>query len=54
MEKETIKQSLIDLQYNDDTEIAHIQADNILCQFLKELGYEDIVEEYDKIDKWYV
>lgn len=54
MEKELIKKSLIDLQSNDDTELAHIQADDILCSFLEELGYSDVVEEYKKISKWYV
>lgn len=37
----------------DDPEIAHIYADDILCNFLKELGYADIVIEYEKIEKWF-
>lgn len=37
----------------DDPESAHVEADDILCDFLKNLGYEDIVIEYEKIDKWY-
>lgn len=37
----------------DDPEIAHIEADDILCNFLKELGYADIVIEYEKIEKWF-
>lgn len=53
MEKELIKKSLIDLQSNDDTELAHIQADEILCKFLEELGHNDVVKEYNKISKWY-
>lgn len=41
------------LQTSDDPESAHCQADDILCEFLSELGYEDVVEEYSKITKWY-
>ena len=36
-----------------DRESAHIYADDILCKLLKELGYKELVEEYDKIHKWY-
>lgn len=37
----------------EDTETAHIQADNIISELLEELWYWDVVEEYDKINKWY-
>jgi hypothetical protein len=46
-------QALIGQQNNDDTEIAHENADDILCNFLESLGYDKIVEEYKKIRKWY-
>lgn len=36
-----------------DTEENHMQADQILCQLLIELGYKDIVEVYNLIEKWY-
>lgn len=36
---------------NNDTEAAHYNADDILCEVLVRLGYADIVEAYDKIDK---
>lgn len=38
---------------NEDIEINHIAADNILCSILRLLGYDDIVEEFDNINKWY-
>lgn len=31
----------------------HEYADNTLCQLLIELGYEDVVEAYKKVFKWY-
>ena len=36
-----------------DREDAHMDADDILCNMLIELGYIDIVEEYKSIPKWY-
>jgi len=40
-------------QKNDDLESAHGTADRVLCDLLTELGYGDVVAEYDKIEKWY-
>lgn len=37
-----------------DTEEAHISADEVLCDLLKTLGYADVVNAWDKIDKSYV
>ena len=36
-----------------DTEAAHGDADRVLCDLLNELGYTDIVREYNAIGKWY-
>lgn len=36
-----------------DVEMDHIRADDVLCEILKALGYEDVVIEYDAINKWY-
>lgn len=43
------------LQDSDDTEAAHSEADDILCQVLTHLGgtYEDVVTEFRAIRKWY-
>lgn len=38
---------------NGDSEIAHSNADDILCEMLEELGYSVIVETYHKVSKWY-
>jgi len=51
--KEEIKDKLISLQENGDTEDAHGQADDLLCELLKYLGCNEIVSEYHKVDKWY-
>lgn len=41
------------LQDSCDIEVAHLSADNVLSELLKTLGYEDVVKEYYKVDKWY-
>ena len=41
------------LQKSGDTESAHSSADYILCQLLERLGYEDVVREWEEVDKWY-
>lgn len=51
--QEKAKRKLIELQAMHDTETAHILADNVLCDLLEELGFEEVTEEYHKIRKWY-
>lgn len=41
------------LQSNPDKEAAHSQADKILCDLLNSLGYDDVVKEFEKLEKWY-
>jgi hypothetical protein len=36
-----------------DPEIAHVNADEILCELLTSLGFSDVVEEFKKVPKWY-
>lgn len=36
-----------------DCEIAHIEADALLCELLRQLGYGDVVEAWEKVEKWY-
>jgi hypothetical protein len=40
-------------QQRGDTEAAHSNADGVLCDLLKALGYQDVVDEYEKVDKWF-
>ena len=37
----------------EDVEAAHIDADKILCAFLRSLGHGDVVDEFEKVEKWY-
>ena len=36
-----------------DQEYEHMEADDVSCSLLRELGYDDVVDEYDKIEKWF-
>lgn len=50
--------TLIELKESNQSEDAdiekeHIQADEILCDFLLHLGYKELVDEFQKIWKWY-
>lgn len=38
---------------NDDYEIAHINADDVLVEFLRALGYSDVADLWDEVGKWY-
>jgi hypothetical protein len=53
----TTKEKAIEMlrqeQQNFDTEVAHANADAILCKLLISLGYTDVVDEYNKVKKWY-
>jgi hypothetical protein len=45
---------LLEEQYrNDDYESAHSNADDLLCDLLLELGYDEVVEAWDGVGKWY-
>jgi len=37
----------------DNPEEAHILTDRVLCDLLVALGYEEVVNEFHKIEKWY-
>lgn len=41
------------LANNRDVEGTHIEADKILCEVLKTLGQSELVEEFEKLEKWY-
>lgn len=38
---------------NEDCEAAHHIADDILCDVLIELGYENLVDLFHEVPKWY-
>lgn len=53
MTREKAIQILKQQQNNRDIEDAHGVADEVLLDLLRELGYQDVVEEYFKVEKHY-
>lgn len=53
MTREEALERLKELDKSGDTEAAHADADEVLCELLIALGYEDVVRAYKKIDKWF-
>jgi hypothetical protein len=37
----------------NDPESRHCYADDLMCELLKELGYEEGVKVFEEMDKWY-
>lgn len=52
--KDAVKamQAIVD-RGSGDPEMDHGDADDLLCEFLKSLGYGHLVEIYEKVEKWY-
>lgn len=46
-------EKMIEIQNYGDEEAGHSWADDELCNLLVSLGYEEVVKEYEKIEKWY-
>ena len=44
---------LKELQQSEDLALSHTEADLILTTLLVSLGFEDVVEEYRKVNMWY-
>lgn len=57
LEDTMTEQQAIDMlrecQKSGDTEAAHSDADDVLCQLLSALGYNNVVLEWNKVLKWY-
>jgi hypothetical protein len=53
MTREDAIATLKKAQINADIEAAHSAADGVLCELLRSLGYDDVVSEWLKVEKWY-
>lgn len=53
MSKEEVLNRLYALLESDDQEVAHVEADTLLCKILISLGFGDVVDVYNAIPKWY-
>lgn len=48
-----IVEELERLSHDKDIEAKHAKANTLIMEFLEQLGYTEIVEAYDNIEKWY-
>lgn len=55
MSKEEFAERMYEIneKYGDDPEMAHGEADKLMCECLKSLGYDDGVHGFERIEKWY-
>jgi len=51
--KKTYEEYIIEMKKLSGGEGDHIDADNLLCEFLEDLGYTELVKAFEKIGKWY-
>lgn len=52
--KEFAEKMAVIAKYNDrDEESSHVEADDLMCEVLTELGYRDGIEIYRKMTLWY-
>lgn len=40
--------------FTGDPELDHRRADSILCKFLRDLGYDDLVDLYEQVERYFV
>jgi len=52
--QECLNLSTAKFLFERDQEKAHIDADDILCEILIKLGYSDLVDLYNRIEKYYI
>jgi hypothetical protein len=48
--KQELLKALAELAKNFDTEVAHIEADDLLIEYIND---EEIKKAYDEVSKWY-
>lgn len=53
MTPEQFKTEMEQIERSGDTEGGHVDADELMCRVLRELGYGDGVEVFERMDRWY-
>tara|TARA_R110000737_G_scaffold18977_1_gene37068 strand:+ start:672 stop:860 length:189 start_codon:yes stop_codon:yes gene_type:complete len=51
--KESVIAKLKKEQASGDYEIAHCNADELLCKLLEQLDCKEVVQEFLKVGRWY-
>lgn len=50
---EFVKNAVAEMHILYGGEEDHIRADEILCEVLEKLGYNELVQAFNKVKKWY-
>lgn len=50
---EKYKKAMTEAIDQGDVEVGHGNCDDVLCELVRELGFEDVVEIYNTQNKWY-
>ena len=53
MSPEEFAKEMAKIALSNDTESAHSQADKLMCEALKELGYYEGIKIFEEMGKWY-
>lgn len=53
MHPEEFAARMREISKNGDFEVAHVDADDLMCLVLTQLGYEEGVEVFENMEKWY-
>ena len=53
MTREEFKNKMQTIADKRDIEGGHIEADDLMCELLKDLGYGEGVEIFEEMGKWY-
>lgn len=53
MTRDQALKELREIKSNEDGEESHMRADDVLCELLASLGYQDVVDEYEKLIRWF-
>lgn len=53
MTKEEFKKRMQAIADIRDAEEGHIEADDLMCELLKDLGYGEGVDIFEEMDRWY-
>lgn len=53
MEPKEFTERMKQIKEGGDIEIRHSDADNLMCEVLADLGYEEGVKIFEEMSKWY-
>lgn len=51
--EDDIIERLKGIKARGDIETGHRQANAILCDLLRKLGFDEVVDAYEAVEKWY-